>query len=96
MTLYQTPAELGEEAMKALRESRESPQEHFARLVRLGWINRQGEVTRLLGGDAEPEPDSEPGQAALAKKKNRRRRSPATNGETGQPMPAKTKKPRRG
>ena len=69
MTRFQTPAELGEEAMKALRESRESPHEHFERLVRLGWINRQGEVTRLLGGDVEPEPDSEPAQAARAKKK---------------------------
>lgn len=60
--------------MKALRESRETPKERFARLVQLGWINRQGEVTRLLGGDAEPEPDNEPAQAALAKKKKRRRR----------------------
>lgn len=58
--------------MKALRESRESPHEHFERLVQLGWINRQGEVTRLLGGDAEPEPDSEPGQAAAKKRKPRR------------------------
>lgn len=74
MTPFQTPAELAEEAMKALRESREPPHEHFARLVRLGWINRQGEVTRLLGGDAEPEADSEPGQVALAQKKRKPRR----------------------
>jgi hypothetical protein len=75
MTPFQTPAELAEEAMKALRESREPPHEHFARLVRLGWINRRGEVTRIIGGEAEPEPDSEPGQAAIAKtQKNRRRR----------------------
>lgn len=59
--------------MKALRESREPPRQHFERLVKLGWINREGEVTRLLGGNAEPEPDSEPSQAALAKKKAKKR-----------------------
>ena len=74
MTRFRTTAELAADAMKALRESRESPHEHFERLVKLGWINRQGEVTRLLGGDAEPEPDSEPGQAALATKKKKLRR----------------------
>ena len=74
MTRFRTTAQLAADAMKALRESRESPKEHFARLVRLGWINREGEVTRLLGGDAEPEADSEPAQVALAKKKKRRRR----------------------
>lgn len=74
MTRFMTTAELAADARKALRESRESSHEHFERLVKLGWINRQGEVTRLLGGDAEPEPDSEPGQAALVKKKNKRRR----------------------
>lgn len=74
MTRFMTTAELAADARKALRESRESSHEHFERLVKLGWINRQGEVTRLLGGDAEPEPDSEPGQAALVKKKKKRRR----------------------
>lgn len=75
MTPFQTPAELADEAMKALRESREPSHEHFAQLVRLGWINRQGEVTRLLGGDADPEPDSDPGRAAIAEKKKRRKRA---------------------
>ena len=74
MTRFMTTAELAADARKALRESRESSHEHFERLVKLGWINRQGEVTRLLGGDAEPEPDSEPGQAALVKEKKKRRR----------------------
>lgn len=74
MTHFRTTTELAADAMKALRESREPPQEHFARLVSLGWINRQGEVTRLLGGDAEPELDSDPAKAANAKKKKRPRR----------------------
>lgn len=50
---FQTPSEI---AREALQKSRETPQEHFQRLVRLGWINSRGEVTRVFGGDAEPEP----------------------------------------
>ena len=51
-------SELGREALEALRRSRSSqtPEERFQRLIHLGWINARGEVTRLLGGDAEPEP----------------------------------------
>jgi hypothetical protein len=55
----QIPKEIGDEARKALENSKETPQEHFARLIRRGWINSKGEVTRILGGDAEPEPHSE-------------------------------------
>jgi hypothetical protein len=75
MSPFPTPEELAREAREALSRRTETPREHFARLVRIGWINRLGEVTRLLGGDVEPEPDSEPGQAALAKKKKRRQRT---------------------
>jgi hypothetical protein len=60
MKYFQTAAELAADAMQALDESREPSHEHFERLVRLGWINRRGEVTRLIGGDAEPEPDYQP------------------------------------
>lgn len=70
MKPFMTTAELADEAMKALRESREPSREHFARLVRLGWINRQGEVTRLLGGDAEPEPDSDRVAQRLLKRRS--------------------------
>ncbi len=52
---FPSAAEIAEEAREALRRSPESPKEHFDRLVRLGWINTRGEVTKLLGGDAEPE-----------------------------------------
>jgi hypothetical protein len=58
VTRFPTPAEIAEEAREALRRSPESPEEHFERLVRLGWINARGEVTKLLGGDAEPEANS--------------------------------------
>jgi hypothetical protein len=33
--------------------------ELFLALVRKGFINARGEVTRLIGGEAEPEPDYE-------------------------------------
>ncbi len=47
-----------EEVSKALQESIDSmtPREHFERMVQTGIINRKGEVTKLIGGDAEPEP----------------------------------------
>jgi hypothetical protein len=52
-----TPEEIAAEAREALRTHKESPDEHFTRLVRLGWINARGEVTKLLGGEADPEPN---------------------------------------
>jgi hypothetical protein len=55
-----TPQEVAHEAREALKNSRETPDEHFERLVRRGWINVRGEITRLLGGDAEPDASSEP------------------------------------
>jgi hypothetical protein len=60
MSYIPTATELGREALEALKRSKEPPKEHFERLVRLGWINRRGQVTRLLGGDAEPEADAVP------------------------------------
>jgi hypothetical protein len=50
-----TAEEVAREARAALAKSRETPEQHFERLVRRGWINSRGEVTRLLGGEAEPE-----------------------------------------
>ena len=58
MKPYLTPQELAQEALEALRRAPpETPREHFARLVRLGLIDPQGRVTRLYGGEAEPEID---------------------------------------
>lgn len=56
MNSMPTPRELAAEALDALQATPEDPQRHFQRLVELGWINTRGEVTKLLGGDAEPEP----------------------------------------
>jgi hypothetical protein len=58
MLEYLTPQEIAEEAREALRKlPPETPREHFARLVRVGLIDTQGRVTRLYGGEAEPESD---------------------------------------
>lgn len=56
-----SPRELAAEALEALRKSPEDPKQHFQRLVELGWINTRGEVTKLLGGDADPEPTAKNG-----------------------------------
>jgi hypothetical protein len=42
---------------EARRNHQESPDEHFTRLVRLGWINLKGEVTIFRVGEADPEPN---------------------------------------
>jgi hypothetical protein len=53
-----TPEQIAAEARAALRRRLpRTSREHFRELVRLGWINARGQVTKLLGGDADPEPD---------------------------------------
>jgi hypothetical protein len=55
---FPTPEELAAEAREAFR--RHPPlegRELYTWLVREGFINAQGKVTRLIGGSAEPEPD---------------------------------------
>lgn len=53
--MFRTPEELAAEGRRILREHPETPEEHIARLIRAGFINAKGEVTKLLGGDADPE-----------------------------------------
>ncbi len=55
-----TPEQLAQEAREAL--SRRPPmtsREHFIWMVRKGMVNARGQVTRLIGGSAEPEPNYE-------------------------------------
>jgi hypothetical protein len=53
-----SPEELGAEAREALRRvPPKTGHELFVRLVRKGFINSRWEVTKLIGGTAEPEPD---------------------------------------
>jgi hypothetical protein len=54
------PEELAQEAREALsRRPAMTPREHFTWMVRKGMINARGEVTRLIGRPAEPEPNYE-------------------------------------
>jgi len=60
LNTFPTPEQLAAEAREALRKH--PPKEGlelFIDLVRRGFINSQGQVTRLIGGSAEPEPDYE-------------------------------------
>jgi hypothetical protein len=58
--VFPTPEQLALEAREALsRRPAMTPQEHFTWMVRKGMINARGEMTRLIGGSAEPEPEYE-------------------------------------
>ena len=60
MMTFPSPEELAREAWEAWnRRPKKSPRELFSDLVRSGFINAEGEVTRLIGGSAEPEPNYE-------------------------------------
>jgi hypothetical protein len=60
MALYPTPEELAREAREAMRKHPpKEGRELFMQLVRWGFINARGEVTKLIGGSAEPEPNYE-------------------------------------
>jgi hypothetical protein len=48
-----------EELKAALDATELPPAEGFERMVRNGIINREGKVTRLIGGEAEPEPGAQ-------------------------------------
>jgi hypothetical protein len=45
-----------EEMRAALAATELPPKEHFERMVADGLINAQGKLTKLFGGEAEPEP----------------------------------------
>ena len=60
MMTFPSPEEIAREAREALsRVPPMSAREHFTWMVRQGFINGQGQVTRLIGGSAEPEPNYE-------------------------------------
>jgi hypothetical protein len=56
---YWTPQELAREAREALAKNPLTPKQRFEQMVRAGFVNERGEVTKLLGGDADPEPYAE-------------------------------------
>lgn len=45
-----------EEMRAALEATKLPPKENFERMVAIGLINSEGQLTRLYGGEAEPEP----------------------------------------
>jgi hypothetical protein len=56
MNSIPTPNDLAREALETLQNAPpESPREHLSRLERLGLIDTHGRVTKLFGGEAEPE-----------------------------------------
>lgn len=53
-----TPEQLAAEAREALRRvPPKTGRELFVELVRKGFVNARGQVTKLIGGSADPEPD---------------------------------------
>jgi hypothetical protein len=60
MMTFPTPEEIAREAREALsRAPQRSPREHFTWLIQQGFINAKGQVTKLIGGSADPEPNYE-------------------------------------
>jgi hypothetical protein len=58
MMTFPTPEELAKEAREALRRRPpRSPRDLWTWLIRKGFINAKGQVTKLIGGSAEPEPN---------------------------------------
>jgi len=43
------------EMRAALRATKLPAEEHFAQMIKRGLINKEGQLTRLYGGSAEPE-----------------------------------------
>jgi hypothetical protein len=43
------------------------PAERFVEMIEMGLINRDGELTKEFGGDAEPEPHRPTGGPAIAR-----------------------------
>jgi hypothetical protein len=55
---FPTPEALAAEAREALRKvPPKTGRALFRELVRKGFINARGQVTRFIGGSAEPEPN---------------------------------------
>src|SRR5262245_38143549 len=55
-----SPEDIAAETREAWRRRpKKSSHELFQELVRKGWINARGQVTKFLGGEAEPEPNYE-------------------------------------
>ena len=61
--LYKQPTV--EVMRSALEATRLPPKEDFARMVRNGLINAKEQLTKLFGGDADPEPGAKRPSATI-------------------------------
>ena len=53
---FQSSSEIAKEALEAMRSKpKRTAGQIFARLIRIGLINTKGRVTKLYGGEVEPE-----------------------------------------
>lgn len=51
-----------EEMRQAIKEAMDAmtPEEHFQEMVDSGLVNNEGQLTKIYGGDADPEPGCHP------------------------------------
>lgn len=75
-----------EEMRAALEATKLPPKENFERMVAIGLINSEGRLTKLYGGEAEPEPWAKRPPAVT---------SANVNGKRDQPQSKKKRRPRR-
>jgi hypothetical protein len=75
-----------EELLAALEATDLPPKENFERMVAIGLINCEGQLTKLYGGQAEPEPWAKRPPALT---------SANINGEREKLPPKKKRRPRR-
>lgn len=75
-----------EDMRAALEATKLPPKENFERMVAYGLINLEGKLTKLFGGEAEPEPWATRPPALT---------SANVNGEREKPQPKKKRRPRR-
>ena len=80
-----------EELLAALKATELPPKEDFERMVSIGLINSEGELTKLFGGDAEPEPWAKRPAAVTSATINGRREQD----QSDQDQPIKKRRQRR-
>ena len=79
---FWTPEEIAREAREVLARNPETPEQCFQRMVRAGFINERGQLTKLLGGDVDPEPYAENQVEKTGKEKKRGAREKANGKRT--------------
>lgn len=70
---------------RALEEAFDSmtPEEHFQEMVDSGLINSKGQLTKIYGGDADPEPGCHPETYEQKMKEKQAHNGQSPNGANG-------------